>query len=196
MKNLSYMKKELTKIYGKEKTNEIISLVKKHYQASLLLCKDASSGELFHLENTILPTSSFYKALLEVDNDNAFENTNKIIIGRCKKGAKVLNAMLKLPGMKSVFMKILPKMALKIFGRECGFDYKNFQSNKINFQMDMTMCPYVKYAKILKVEKLTSIFCESDFTTYGNLSGIVFERTQTLGTGGNLCDFKFSRLEK
>ena len=79
MKNLSYMKKELTKIYGKEKTNEIISLVKKHYQASLLLCKDASSGELFHLENTILPTSSFYKALLEVDNDNAFENTNKII---------------------------------------------------------------------------------------------------------------------
>ena len=67
---------------------------------------------------------------------------------------------------------------------------------KINFQMDMTMCPYVKYAKILKVEKLTSIFCESDFTTYGNLSGIVFERTQTLGTGGNLCDFKFSRIEK
>ena len=59
-------------------------------------------------------------------------------------------------------MKILPKMALKIFGKECGFDYKNFQSDKTNFQMDMTMCPYVKYAKILKVEELTRIFCESD----------------------------------
>ena len=196
MKKLSYMKKELKKIYGKEKTNEILSLVKKHYQESLLLCKYASSGELFHLENTILPTSSFYKALLEVDNKNAFENTNKIIIALCKKGAKVLNSMLKIPGMKSVFMKILPKMALKIFGKECGFDYKNFQSDKTNFQMDMTMCPYVKYAKILKVEELTRIFCESDFATYGNLSGIVFERTQTIGTGGNLCDFKFSRIDK
>ena len=37
---------------------------------------------------------------------------------------------------------------------------------------------------------------ESDFATYGNLSGIVFERTQTIGTGGNLCDFKFSRIDK
>lgn len=37
------------------------------------------------------------------------------------------------------------------------------------------------------------VFCDSDFATYGNLPGIKFERTQTLGSGGQCCDFKFIR---
>ncbi len=193
MKKLSYIRKELTKLYGKEKANVIIESAQRHYQECLLLCKDASEGEFMHLENTILPTTSFYKALLEVDSENAFKNTNAIIMGLCKKGAKVLNSILKLPGMKSVFMKVLPKMAMKMFGRECGFDYENFETNENILQMDMTMCPYVKYAKRFKVEEITVIFCESDFATYGNLSGISFERTETLGTGGSKCDFRFFR---
>ena len=196
MKKLGYIRKELIKLYGKEKTNVIIELAQKHYKECLSLCKDASKGEFMHLENTILPTTAFYKALLEVDTENALKNTNAIIIGLCEKGAKVLNSMLKLPSMKSIFMKIIPKMATKMFGRECGFDYENFESNNNILQMDMTMCPYVKYAKRFKVEELTTIFCESDFATYGNLTGIAFKRTQTLGTGGNKCDFKFIRTDK
>ena len=196
MKKLRYIRRELIKLYGKEKANVVVVLAQKHYQECLLLCKDASTGEFMHLENTILPTTSFYKALLEVDNENALKNTNVIIIGLCEKVAKVLNSMLKLPGMKSVFMKVMPKMAMKMFGRECGFDYENFETNENMLQMDMTMCPYVKYAKRLKVEELTTIFCESDFATYGELSGIAFERTETLGTGGNKCDFKFSRTDR
>lgn len=196
MKKLWFIRKELIKLYGKEKTKVIIVLAQKHYQECLLLCKDASAGEFMHLENTILPTTSFYKALLEIDNENAIKTTNAIIIGLCENGAKALNGILKLPGMKSIFMKVMPKMAMKMFGRECGFDYENFEANEKVLQMDMTMCPYVKYAKRLEVEELTTIFCESDFTTYGNLSGIAFERTETLGTGGNRCDFKFSRTDR
>lgn len=196
MKNLGYIRKELIKLYGKEKTNVIIELAQKHYQECLLLCKDASKGEFMHLENTILPTTSFYKSLLEVDNKNALKNTNAILIGLCEKGGKALNSIIKFPGMKSLFMKILSKMATKMFGRECGFDYENFKTNKKCLQMDMTMCPYVKYAKRFKVEELAPIFCESDFATYGNLSGISFERTETLGTGGSKCDFKFLRIDK
>ena len=196
MKKLNYIRKELIKRYGKERTKVIIGLAQKHYQECLLLCKDASTGEFMHLENTILPTTSSYKALLEIDNENAIKNTNAIIISLCENGGKLLNNILKLPGMKSVFMKVMPKMAIKMFGRECGFDYENFEANKNILQMDMTMCPYVKYAKRLGVEELTTIFCESDFATYGNLSGIAFERTETLGTGGSKCDFKFSRTDR
>ena len=196
MKNLGYIKKELIKLYGKEKTNVIIKLAQKHYQECILLSKKASKGEYMHLENTILPTTCFYKALLEVDNENALRNTTVILIGLCEKGGKALNIILKFPGMKSVFMKILSKMATRMFGRECGFDYENFETNKKCLKMDMTMCPYVKYARIFKVEELAPLFCESDFATYGNLSGISFERTETLGTGGKKCDFKFLRTDK
>lgn len=194
MKKIKYIKKELIKIYGKEKTKVIVELAQKYYQECLTLCKDASKGEFIHLEDTIIPTTSFYKALLEVDKENAFKNTNEIIISLCKKAGKVFNIMLKFPGMKSIFIKVLPKVAVKIFGKECGFDYENLKVDKKYMQMDMTMCPYVKYAKRFNVEELIPIFCDSDFATYGNLSGISFKRTQTLGTGGNKCDFKFVRL--
>lgn len=51
-------------------------------------------------------------------------------------------------------MKVLPKMAAKLFGRECGFDYTNFSADKTCLQMDMTACPYLKYAELFQVEEL------------------------------------------
>ena len=34
-------------------------------------------------------------------------------------------------------------------------------------------------------------FCECDNYTYGDLKKVGFARTQTLGTGGEKCDFRF-----
>ncbi len=195
MNKIRFIRKQLIKIYGKEKTEAIAELAQKHYQECLALCKDASKGEFTHLEDTILPTTAVYKALLEVDNENALKNTNDIIINLCEMGGSILNNVLKIPGMTAVFMKLLPKMAVKLFGRECGFDYINFEADKKRMQMDMTMCPYVKYAKRFQVDELMPVFCNSDFATYGNLSKISFRRAETLGTGGSMCDFKFVRKE-
>ena len=196
MNKLGFIRRRLIKIYGKEKTVIIVELAQKHYQECLALCKDASKGERTHLEDTILPTTVVYKALLEVDSENALKNTNDIIINLCEMGGSILDNMLKIPGMTAVFMKLLPKMALKLFGRECGFDYINFEASSDMMQMDMTMCPYVKYAKRFQVDELMPVFCNSDFATYGNLSKISFRRTETLGTGGSKCDFKFVRTDK
>lgn len=196
MRNLGYIKRELIKLYGKKQTKTIIELGEKHYQECLLLCQGVSKGEYMHLDNTILPTVSFYKALLEIDSENALKNTTAILTGLCKKGGKALNIVLKLPGMKAAFMKLLSKMATRMFGRECGFDYTNFHADANCLQMDMTMCPYLKYAKLLNAPELSPLFCESDFATYGNLPGIAFKRTETLGTGGCKCDFKFLRTDK
>ncbi len=196
MNKLGFIRRRLIKIYGKEKTVIIVELAQKHYQECLALCKDASKGERTHLEDTILPTTVVYKALLEVDSENALKNTNDIIINLCEMGGSILDNMLKIPGMTAVFMKLLPKMALKLFGRECGFDYINFEASSDMMQMDMTMCPYVKYAKRFQVDELMPVFCNSDFATYGNLSKISFRRIETLGTGGSKCDFKFVRTDK
>jgi len=195
MNKIRFINKQLEKIYGKEKTTAIVELAQKYYQECLELCKDASKGEWTHLEDTILPTTAVYKALLELDNENALENTNAIIINLCETGGNILNNVLKIPGMAAVFMKLLPKMAIKLFGIECGFDYINFEANTKMIQMDMTRCPYVKYAKRFQVDELMMVFCNSDFATYGNLSKISFRRTETLGTGGSMCDFKFVRNE-
>ncbi len=195
MNKLGFIKKQLVKLYGEDTTDVIVELAQKHYQECKALCKDASKGEWTHLEDTILPTAAVYKALLEVDKENALSNTNDIIINLCEKAGNILNTMLKVPGMTTFFMKVLPKMAVKLFGRECGFDYINFEASSDMMQMDMTMCPYVKYAKRFQVDELMPVFCNSDFATYGSLDKITFRRTETLGTGGSKCDFKFVRNE-
>ena len=195
MNKIRFINSQLEKIYGKEKTTVIVKLAQKHYQECKALCKDASKGEWTHLEDTILPTTAVYKALLEADKENALSITNDIIMDLCEKAGSILNTMLKVPVMPAVFMKVLPKMAVKLFGRECGFDYINFEANGDRMQMDMTMCPYVKYAKRFRVEELMSVFCNSDFATYGSLDKITFRRIETLGTGGSKCDFKFVRNE-
>lgn len=192
-RKFGFIRKELVKLYGEETTAKIVALAEKHYADCERLCQGASEGEWEHLSGTILPTVAIYKALLEIDADHALTNAHGIMMELCEKGGAVVGKMMKLPGMKSLFMWLLPKMAAKLFGPSCGFAFENYEASKTMLRMDMTACPYCRYAQKLGCPELMPVFCDSDFVTYGNLPGIRFKRTQTLGTGGKCCDFKFMR---
>lgn len=194
-KNAEYrfIRSALAKKYYKAALADILRRAEIHYAALAAQCADATPGEQFHLNNTILPTAAIYKALLETDSENALAVTHEALIGLCQTGNRAMQVILRIPGMKGLFMGMLPKMALKMFGRDSGFDYTNFSADKTHLAMDTTVCPYCKYARQLDVEALMPTFCESDFATYGGLPGIRFERTTTLGTGGDKCDFRFTR---
>lgn len=188
-----FIRHALKKRYDRETLLRILSRAETHYAALAAQCGGATPGEWKHLNNTILPTAAVYLGLKDVDPDNAWSAAREALIGLCETGGRVVGAMLRIPGMKGLFMKLLPKMALSMFGRECGFDYENFSADKKSLTMDTLACPYCRYAALLEVEELMPVFCESDFATYGKLPGIRFERTATLGTGGDRCDFRFTR---
>lgn len=194
-KNPKYrlIRRALKKTYDKPTLERILLSAEEHYIQLSRQCSFETLGEWMHLADTILPTAAVYKALLDTDADHALSITHEAIIGLCKKGNRLLRIALHIPGMKWLFMRMLPKMALRMFGRECGFDYRDFHADKTTMTMNMTGCPYCKYARLLDCEALMPTFCESDFATYGNLPGIRFERSQTLGTGGEMCDFQFVR---
>lgn len=185
--------RELAKLYGEDTTSRILVLAEGHYADCAGLCADAPKGEWTHLNNTILPTVSIYKALLEIDPEQALPSAHTVMMHVCEIGEAALRGMLKLPGMKAAFLWLLPKLANKMFGPSCGFRFENYQVSKRALKMDMTACPYCRYAKRFGCPELMPVFCDSDFATYGSLPGIQFRRTQTLGTGGECCDFRFSR---
>lgn len=188
-----FIRRELGKLYGEAGVDRIIDLARQHYADGLAACRDATEGEWQHLEGTILPTVSFYKALLQVDGEHALENVHAIMMRLCEMGGAAVGTVMKLPGMKSLFMWVLPRMANKMFGPSCGFQFENYKACRNMLKMDMTACPYCRYALRLDCPELMRVFCDSDFATYGNLPGIEFVRTQTLGTGGSRCDFQFIR---
>ena len=61
--------------------------------------------------------------------------------------------------------------------------------------MDILECPYNKYFTELGCPELTKIFCRNDELAYGNLPGLNFIRTTTLGRGGERCDFCLRRAK-
>lgn len=194
-RNLKYpfIRRELARRYDRATLGCILDAAEARYSALSAQCADATPGEWTHLNNTILPTCAIYLALLDADPANALAVTHEAIIRLCRMGNRVMRLILRIPGVKRLFMRMLPKMALSLFGRECGFDYADYRADKTTLAMNMTRCPYCKYARLLGCEALMPTFCQSDFATYGDLPGIRFERTSTLGTGGTVCDFRFVR---
>lgn len=185
--------KQLENLYGEDITKQIAIRADAHFEACEALCVNVSKGERQHLDGTILLTVSFYKALLDIDDENALRTAHTAMVNLCEKSGAAVSKLLVLPCMKSVFMWLLAKMAVSMFGENCGFSYRNYQANKKMLKMDMTACPYCRYAERFGCPELTPVFCDSDLASYGKLPGIRFERTQTLGTGGDCCDFCFTR---
>lgn len=188
-----FIRRALAKRYDKASLGRILILAEGHYAVLANQCAGASPGEWKHLKSTILPTCAVYKALLNADAPNALAVTHEALISLCRMGNRVMRVLLRIPGMADLFMRMLPKMALSLFGPECGFACENYQADDTCLAMDMTGCPYCRYAALLGCEALIPTFCQSDFATYGNLPGIRFERTTTLGAGSDRCNFRFTR---
>ena len=96
---------------------------------------------------------------------------------------------MKLPGMKSLFVKIWNPLTRKVFGQNSGFQNTFYPKRKGDYRMDVTACPYSRYLTELGCPELTRIFCKNDERIYGKLPGIRFERTGTIGKGAARCDF-------
>ena len=70
-----------------------------------------------------------------------------------------------------------------------------YPNKKGEYRMDITQCPYNRYFAELGCPELTKIFCGNDDRVYGDLPGLEFIRTGTLGRGADKCDF-YLRLKK
>ena len=130
-----------------------------------------------HIENNKLKTSGIYAWVR-----NSMETGRK------------LAKMMGIPGMKSLFIKIWNPLTKKMFGADSGFKNVFYQNKKGEYRMDVVACPYNKYLTELGCPELTKIFCANDDRCYGNLPGIEFKKSGTLGTGAERCDFYLRKL--
>jgi len=101
---------------------------------------------------------------------------------------------MRVPGMRSLFVRVWDPLTRKIFGSSCGFKNTFYPKEKGAYRMDVTVCPYFRYFTELGCPELTKIFCENDERIYGNLPGIEFTRTGTLGKGAERCDFYIRKV--
>ena len=147
-------------------------------------------GVRFHLENKIFPAAAIYLTLKEkTGQQEAYQIMEESTYRTAENIGKKLAKLMRVPGMRSLFMKAWDPLTRKLFGEKSGFRNVFYPKTKNEYRMDVVSCPYFHYFSELGCPELTAISCGSDDRVYGNLPGIRFERTTTLGRGGERCDF-------
>ena len=132
----------------------------------------------------------------ELNSDKAMEITEETVKDVCTKIGNILGKITSLPGMSSLFLQIFRIKVKKKFGDTSGFTQKFYNTEDGSLRFDTLKCPYCKYSKECGCPEIIHTFCDSDIYCYGNLPKIEFNRTQTLGTGGDCCDFYLKKVKK
>lgn len=148
-----------------------------------------TKNKLKTLKNTILPRIALYKALNNYgfsmeDSNNHMKNYMLNYIAKSKLNSMV--KMEKVPGFYSLYSKIF----LKIM-RKTDLQQSKQKHNAKSFDVTITKCLWHQACVENECPELCRLFCDVDNITYGELNKIGFTRTQTLGYGGDCCDFHF-----
>lgn len=148
-----------------------------------------TKNQLKTLKNTILPRISLYKALNNYgfsmeDSNNHMKNYMLNYIAKSKHNSMV--KMEKVPGFYSLYSK----MFLKIM-RKTDLQQSKQKHDAKSFDVTITKCLWHQACVENECPELCRLFCDVDNITYGELNKIGFTRTQTLGYGGDCCDFHF-----
>ena len=156
---------------------------------------DLSKGVSSHTDNFIFPAAAIYLAMKGIDKDAAYEIMKKVMAEKSDKFGKTLAKWCHIPGFKKFFLNMWDSISRKSFGETAGFKNVFYPKEKGSFRMDITQCPYHKYLTEAGCPELNILFCENDIHSYGNLPGLKFTRTKTIGAGDELCDFKMELVK-
>lgn len=151
---------------------------------------DLPEGLRPHTDIRIFPSAAIYLTANErLGQKAAYGIIEDAAVALTVRTGKKLAGLMRVPGMRGLFIRIWDPLTRRIFGPNNGFKNVFYPKEKGAFRMDILGCPYFRYFTELGCPELTKIFCENDDRVYGNLPGIAFERTGTLGKGAQRCDF-------
>ena len=187
-----WLKKRLVEEYGVAVAERIYAFA----TAELAKLKDTFDGltkaEKFHTDDNILPRIAMYRAIkTELSQERAIILLDEAIQNTAKKVNGLLSKITRIPGMPMAMIKLMSLMVKRLYGEKAGFKLMFYTDTKNELCFDITQCPYCRYCELCGCPELTETFCKSDEYCYGNIPNVLFERSGTLGTGSNCCDFLF-----
>lgn len=187
-------KVEMDKIMPQELSDILWQKAAVKLDSIILKYESLPEGVQFHTK-MIFPAAAVYLTMKEAIRDEyAYRIIEDAAVHGCEGIADNLQKMMKIPGMKSLFVNVWDPMTKKVFGPGNGFLNRFYPKKKGEYRMDITSCPYNRFFTELGCPELTKIFCDNDERIYGNLPGLKFERKGTLGKGADHCDFYIRKM--
>jgi len=190
-KNSDYkaLRRQLCRTFGKEKTARIFQQAAENLDMLHAQFPDIPKGERSHTDGYIFPRAALYRALCSESGESEAINIIEGFVGeQGKKMGAMLRKLTALPFMDRIFLRIFTSMAKNMFGENNGFRQTFHPSPKGQVRFDITECTYCRWCRRCGCPELIHSFCISDTACFGSLTGVSFERLQTL-ENGELCDF-------
>lgn len=145
----------------------------------------------YHLVKAILPAIAFHDVLTShgADNGDSKEQIRESVLNAAKSAASLFQVIGKIPFFFPL-MRRMVKIGLRTKYGETGWDFVWTRDDPAALVWDCRRCLYADVFQKYGMPELTEIFCESDDVAYGNIPGVRWGRTQTIGRGDPICDFK------
>lgn len=200
MSKQSYIEKgfiEVCKSRYSEQSEKLITDMNKRLGTLRKETENESKAMKFHLESQILPGIAAYETLSAVmGKEQALAEIHRIVEIHSLKMKKVVSKTARFAGMYKRIPKIFLKVTQKTFGRDAGFDYKIYDTDKNTAKLDMLKCPYRMMTVRYGCPELCVCFCDSDDIAYGDIHPkLKWHRSMTLGRGNDCCDFSLSYIK-
>ena len=190
LKKKGLFKREMDSQLGRERSEMLWERAEVRLEEILRDHASIPKGHHTHTDRFIFPAAAVYLTLKEAEGaQRAIHILEDPIITSSEEIGRRLGRLMRIPGMRSLFIWLWDPVSRRMFGESCGFRNVFYPRKKGEYRMDIVACPYDHYFRELGCPELTRIFCENDERTYGNLPGLVFARKTTLGKGGERCDF-------
>lgn len=181
--------------YGTTQAEAIITSARKLFEA---ICEE-NAGEPaeydMHTKQRIYPAIASLKAMTEagIARQEAIDFLCDYYRWRASGKATSIKKIMKLPGLYRLMPKLFKKLTPKMFGDAAGFKAIWHDDPQWELNFDMVQCPYLDKCSAYCCPELCKGYCEADDICYGNMHPkIIWGRTQTLGKGGDCCDFRMA----
>ena len=194
MKSKKLFKTEIAKRFAPSETEKIWVDAENRLFELYASHTDLPKGVSAHTDSFIFPAAAIYLAMKEADSEIAYDIMKTKMAEKSDKMGQMIAKCCRFPGFKKFFLSMWDSMSHKMFGETAGFKNVFYPKEKDCFRMDITQCPYHTYLTEAGCPELNVLFCENDIHSYGNLPGLKFTRTKTIGAGDELCDFKMELL--
>lgn len=173
---------------GEEKGKELYLVIIERFERLVKRTDNRSKSQKRLLEKTILPRIALYQVLMEHFKE---DKVQELLSRYMRQIGASLNAtckhMEKLPFFYALYSHIFTAYVRKSDAWTC----ETTEKDRNHFRLTIHKCLWNDACEENGCPGLCRYFCECDEITYRDMKKLRFTRTQTLGTGGEMCDFTF-----
>jgi hypothetical protein len=150
-----------------------------------------------HLEEGVLPGLALYQTLREENEDQeaALAEIDRILATAVERSGrrKLVQVIGRLPDPFAI-LRIANRWAMKRVYPPEGWRFEWVEDSDQCIAYDAHECFYLNMLTAYGAPELLAHLCAVDDLLFGDLPGVSWERTKTLGRGDERCNFRFCRV--